>query len=166
MAIQQAPTPEAARNEIVNSLLEDDLTILAAIGAAYQFMTEHSNMDATPRELFLLTVSIMLHSDEKITVDRAAQIARKRSIGISADKAIDLIIEDDDFQIEAGRVQLRENLERWAECADAHFEEIREAEEAALRKLEDEDPRAYYAAMFDAEHKHDAMEAQRKARHD
>jgi hypothetical protein len=55
-----------------------------------------------------MAVFVLLNDGHEVLVDYVSQIAEKRSIGLSADEAIDVIIEHDEFLVAAGRVELVE----------------------------------------------------------
>ena len=98
------------RNQQIQSAIKKDVVALHAITEAFGILVADAGDQTTPEPEVLLSMAVfvLLNDGHEVLVDYVSQIAGKRSIGLSADEAMDVIIEHDEFLVEAGRVQLAE----------------------------------------------------------
>ena len=96
------------KNQQIHSAIKKDVLALHAITEAFEILVADAGDQTTPEPEVLLSMAVfvLLNDGHEVLVDYVSQIAEKRSIGLSADEAIDVIIEHDEFLVEAGRVEL------------------------------------------------------------
>ena len=93
------------QNEMIEQIIRNEELNSFAISEAFTIITADGDI-ANPEILLQMAVWILLENGFEVSIDRVRMIAAKRCIGLDADEAIDVISEDDDIVLVAGRVEL------------------------------------------------------------